>query len=169
MIIGSESQEESDRRESMMASFRESCARHGVPLSWALAIARHESHFRNLRSSEGQRDDLLGGSWGPMQVSSDRAKLLGIQRHMTPVERGEWLKEDPARGIEAGCQFIRNLMTRGADYLELVCAGFNGGPAWVDRRAIPRQTRETYIPDVLKFQAEYAFLDSPAQQEPAQA
>ncbi len=151
-----ESAAQAARRAKLMPAFRAAAAKHGVPLPWLLAIARKETGFANVRSAPGQRDDVLGGAWGPMQVTSETARVLGFAPRATLEARGKALLADPAAAIELGAKYLARLGGEfGAD-LERVAAGYNAGPGRVRSGQIPSATAQRYVPAVVAFARGYA-------------
>lgn len=161
--ITGERPSEAARRSQMMPDFRAAVAAYGMPLSWVLAFAAHETAFRNIRSAPGQRDDVLGGSFGPMQVSSVVAKELGCMPFTSHAARGEWILNDAARGIDLGTRYLLKLARRVGGDLARVAAAYNAGPGAVLGNKIPRTTRERYVPAILALQKRYASLDAVAE------
>jgi len=151
----SESAAQAARRAALMPAFRAAAQKHGVPLPWLLAIGRKESGFANVRSSPGQRDDVLGGAWGPLQVTSETARALGFAPGATLEARGRAMLADPAQAIELGAKYVARLAGEfGAD-LERVAAGYNAGPGRVRSGKVPTTTAQKYVPQVVAYAREY--------------
>lgn len=144
------------RREKLMPAFRAAAQKHGVPLPWLLAIARKETGFANVRSAPGQRDDLLGGAWGPMQVTSETARVLGFKPGAALEARGQAMLSDPAAAIELGAKYLTRLRGEFGQDLERVAAGYNAGPGRVRSGKIPPATAQRYVPAVVAFARQYA-------------
>jgi len=136
--------------------FRAAAARYGLPLGWLLAVARKESGFANVRSKPGQRDDELGGAWGPLQVTSATAKALGYAQAAAPEDRGRAILADPAVGIELGARYLARLVGELGPDLERVAAAYNAGPRRVRQGQIPARTLREYVPRVVAYAHEYA-------------
>lgn len=150
-----ESAAQAARREKLMPAFRAAAAKHGVPLPWLLAIARKETGFANVRSAPGQRDDVLGGAWGPMQVTSETARVLGFEPRATLEARGQAMLADPATAIELGAKYVARLVREFGSDLSRVAAGYNAGPGRVRRGQIPSSTAQRYVPAVVEFARAY--------------
>lgn len=164
-IIGTEDPHESARRTQLMDAFDSSCAASGIPVSLACAIARKETSFRNIRSAAGARDDVLGGAFGPMQVTSATARDMGYEPHMSLSARGERILSDPAIGISLGCKLLAKYRAMlGGDKCPIadMVAAYNCGPGRVPLR-VPTSTRVQYVPPVMKWMVEYAPLDAVAE------
>ncbi len=162
--IGTESVFEAYRREDWMAYFRASCAAHGIPLSWGLAIGRKESHFMNERSPRGAPDDALAGAWGPLQCTSALMHTLGYRRDLPELSeaRGEWALHDIGRAIDIGCHALQHMRDKlaadgAARDFAAVCVAYNAGPGNAEKgfRDLP------YVVPATAFQSEYTFLDAP--------
>lgn len=144
------------RREALMPAFEDSSARHSVPLSWILAIARKETGFQNIRSHPGASDDKLGGAWGPMQVTSAAAAApLGFMPRSSMEARGKAILLSAAVGIDLGAQLVARLRERVGEDLERVAAAYNAGAGAVLKGRIPTSTATQYVPAVVAFEAEY--------------
>lgn len=159
MKIGTETLQEAKRREAVMDIFRRCCGRWQVSLQLALAIARKETHFQNVRSKIGATDDKLGGAWGMCQITSETARSLGIKPGMTHVQRGAWLVSDPANGIDAGILYLRKLQQRFGFDLKKILAAYNAGPGAVMKNRIPKVTLEKYVPVASAYYEEYMASD----------
>ena len=151
-----ESAAQAARRAALMPAFRAAAAKHGVPLAWLLAVARKETGFANVRSAPGQRDDVLGGAWGPMQVTSETARVLGFAPGSSSEARGRALLSDPATAIELGAKYLARLAGEFGEDLERVAAGYNAGPGRVRSGQVPAATTQRYVPQVVAYAREYA-------------
>ncbi len=146
------------RRARLMPAFRGAAARHGLPLAWLLAVARKETGFANVRSRPGQRDDELGGAWGPLQVTGATAKALGFAPAVAPETRGQAILADPGLGVELGARYLARLVGELGPDLGLVAAAYNAGPRRVRQGQIPARTARAYVPRVLAYAHEYQGL-----------
>ena len=151
-----ESAAQAARRAALMPAFRAAAAKHGGPLAWLLSVARKESGFANVRSAPGQRDDVLGGAWGPMQVTSETARGLGFAPGASLEARGRAMLADPAAAIELGAKYLARLAGEFGSDLGRVAAGYNAGPGRVRSGQVPAATAQRYVPAVVDFAREYA-------------
>lgn len=135
------------RRAQMMPYLREAAARHGLPLAWLLAFAHKESQFQNLRSKLGARDDVRGGAFGPLQMTSETARRMGFLPSASHPERGRAILADPATGIDLGARYLARLVTELGPELTRVAAAYNGAG---------RLAREVYAPRVVALADRYA-------------
>lgn len=87
------------------------------------------------------------GAQGLMQLHPDTARRYGVADPF-----------DPAQNLNGGARYLRDLLARYHNNLELVLAAYNAGEEAVDRhgRHVPpyRETR-AYVPAVLKRYREY--------------
>lgn len=156
LAVSTENPATATRRARMLPLFARAAARHGVPLPWLLAFGRKESEFTNRRSAPGQRDDELGGAWGPLQVTSATARALGFAPEATHEARGQAILADPALGVELGARYIARLIGELGPDLIRVAAAYNAGPGRVKKGQVPARTRTEYVPRVLAYAHEYA-------------
>lgn len=80
-----------------------------------LAIGWHETRLKPLRSAAGLRDDELGGSWGPWQVASQTARVLGRPTGPATLGTDEASIRDQARTALAFANYaglLRRALTR---------------------------------------------------------
>lgn len=118
----------------LLAAFLRASREHRVDLDLLLSVAAAESHFRA---------DVVSrkGCIGIMQVKPSTARGFGID----PAEL-----TDPATNIDAGARYLKILLDRYDDKVELAISAYNAGPSRVrDRVPAIRETRE-YIARVSK-------------------
>jgi soluble lytic murein transglycosylase-like protein len=116
----------------------EAARARGIPVRFALAIARTESGFRSHSISST-------GAMGLMQLMPQTARSFGVTDPFDPA--------DNARGSLA---FIHTLWQRYSGDRRRVAAAYNAGPARVARRGklnIPAETRG-YTQRVAKYERE---------------
>lgn len=112
----------------------EAARAEGIPVSFALAIARAESGFRSHSISST-------GAMGVMQLMPATARRHGV---VDPF--------DPADNARGAAQFIRTLWTRYHGDKLRVAAAYNAGEGGVPRRGpmrVPQQTL-SYAATVMK-------------------
>lgn len=156
--LGTESGKECTRREALMDDFIEACEDYNVPVSWACAFSRRETHFQNVRSPAGATDDRRGGAWGPMQMTASTALDLGFRPSLTMQERGEAIGADANIGIDLGVQLLARLKKRFNGDLKKVACAYNAGPGAVINNKLTAGTL-LYAKDVVQFALEYESLD----------
>lgn len=156
IAVSTESPTAAARRARLMPLFRASSVRTGVPLAWLLAVARKESGFGNGRSAPGQRDDELGGAFGPLQVTSATAQAMGYAPGATHEARGRAILADPALGVELGARYLARLIGELGPDLPRVAAAYNAGPRRVRQGQVPARTLSEYVPKVVAYAHEYA-------------
>ena len=106
----------------------------GVSVELLAAIARQESSFRPTVVS-------ADGGYGLFQLTSESAK------------RGVFNLFDPFQNALGGAKYLKGLLDQFGGNELLAIAGYNAGPGRAHNP--PASTRNTYIPNVLKFLAEY--------------
>lgn len=114
----------------------EAARAEGIPVSFALAIARAESGFRSHSISST-------GAMGVMQLMPATARSHGV---VDPF--------DPADNARGAAQFIRTLWTRYHGDKMRVAAAYNAGAGGVPRRGpmrVPQQTL-SYAATVMKHE-----------------
>lgn len=165
MKVGTETDILAARRELLMPAFITAAFKAGIPVSWALAIARKETSFvAKAVSPLGAGDDRLGRAWGAMQVTSATAKDLGFMPELSLAERGKRILDDPAAGISLGCALLAKYQKRlGTIEFDDVAAAYNCGPGRVLDKRIPASTRNRYVPAARAFRLEYLQFDSVAE------
>lgn len=111
----------------LLAAFLRASREHRVDLDLLLSVAAAESHFRA---------DVVSrkGCIGIMQVKPSTARGLGID----PAEL-----TDPATNIDTGARYLKILLDRYDDKVELAISAYNAGPGRVkDRVPAIRETRQ---------------------------
>ncbi len=104
---------------------------------------------------------VVESGFDPAAVSPKGA--MGLMQLMPATARayGAVDASDPAQNINAGARYLRDLLNRYGDDLELVLAAYNAGEKAVERyqRQIPpfRETR-LYVPKVLRIYRELQTL-----------
>lgn len=119
--------------------FQAAAARFGLSESLLHAVAFTESRFRTHAVSPA-------GARGVMQLMPGTARDLGVD------------PADPAQNVMGGARYLRRLLDRFGNNLELALAGYNAGPEAVQRhKGIPpyRETR-SYVRQVISRLADEA-------------
>lgn len=119
--------------------FQAAAARFGLSESLLNAVAFTESRFRTRAVSPA-------GARGVMQLMPGTARDLGVD------------PADPVQNVMGGARYLRYLLDRFGNNLELALAGYNAGPAAVQRHnGIPpyRETR-SYVRQVISRLADEA-------------
>jgi soluble lytic murein transglycosylase len=106
-----------------------------VPADWLLAITRQESLFRKDAVSRADARGL-------MQMQPATALAVAKRWHL-PSPRGESLF-DPAVAVTLGAAYVRELLDRYGNQLDLALAAYNAGPASV-ARWLPAQPVEADV------------------------
>ena len=135
----------------LVAAFR----RAGLPGVWGIAIARQESDFNPHAVNHSAADARRGYSWGLCQMSLQTAQeTLGYRGD------GPGLT-DPGINATLAAQFVRRLVdghhldATAAAALGDVAALYNSGRLLAHA---PSSTATVYVPNVLRYAAEYAPL-----------
>lgn len=119
--------------------FQAAAAQFGLSESLLTAVAYTESRFRNRAVSPA-------GARGVMQLMPATARDLGVD------------PADPVQNVMGGARYLRYLLDRFGNNLELALAGYNAGPGAVLRhRGIPpyRET-QSYVRQVISRLADEA-------------
>jgi soluble lytic murein transglycosylase len=95
-----------------------------VPADWIFAVTRQESLFRKDAVSRADARGL-------MQMQPATAFAVAKRWHLPPP-RGESLF-DPAVAVTLGAAYLRELLDRYGNQLDLALAAYNAGPASVTR------------------------------------
>jgi len=144
----------------------------GRPISPALLArsAQYDSIIESASASTSIEPELLRAvivvesGFDAKAVSPKGAR--GLMQLMPATARafGARNASDPRQNVHAGARYLRALMDRYHDDLELVLAAYNAGEVAVERhnRQIPpfRETRD-YVPRVLRIYRELRALSSP--------
>ena len=124
----------------------EAARRAGVDAALLRAVIAVESAFDPRALSPK-------GAQGLMQLRPETARRYGVSRPF-----------DPRENLRAGASYIRDLLVRYGQNVELALAAYNAGEDAVDRhgRSIPpfAETR-AYVPAVLRFYRQF-LADGPA-------
>jgi soluble lytic murein transglycosylase-like protein len=130
---------------SVVARIRSAAARHGVDPAFALAIAKHESGFRQSAVSPK-------GARGVMQLMPGTAARYGADAR------------DLDQNIDAGVRYLRDLAELFGGDAALVAAAYNAGEHAVVKhgwRVPPYRETQTYVPRVLAAREQLWFQPSP--------
>lgn len=110
----------------------------GVNPALALAIAKQESGF----NPNAFGDQSVGGSYGLFQIHQ-------------PSHPGYKGKFDPKQNIQYGVGLLKSLNDRFGGDVNKVIQAYNAGAGAVSSGRIPASTRQTYLPNVLRFLNEF--------------
>jgi soluble lytic murein transglycosylase-like protein len=116
-------------------SIRMACGRHGVDYHLVKAVIRAESAFNHQAVSPK-------GAMGLMQLMPGTSRQLGV---VNPY--------DPFENVDGGVRYLRDLLVRFNNNLELALAGYNAGPEAVEKhRGIPPYSETVfYVQRVLSL------------------
>lgn len=140
-------------------------AQWGVPVSWLAAFAREESSFNPAAANVASSGDVArGGSWGLFAMTYTTAQGLGFTGPVPDaslVVGGHYFGSpdglmDPATNADLAAHLLSGFIGRGYGIAD-AAALYNSGKTLA--RA-PSSTRDTYVPNVVRFQQEYAALDA---------
>jgi soluble lytic murein transglycosylase-like protein len=151
----------SDARYQVLLKSAPELSEAGAPISAALLArsAEYDPIIEQAAELTSVRPELLRAvivvesGFDPEAVSKAGAK--GLMQLMPATARAYGARDasDPAQNVHAGARYLRDLIDRYGNDLELVLAAYNAGEAAVERygRAIPpyRETRR-YVPKVLR-------------------
>ncbi|MBQ0797820.1 MAG: transglycosylase SLT domain-containing protein [Porticoccaceae bacterium] len=142
--------------------FEDRVQQHQLPLPLIMALARQESAFNaGVVSPAGAR--------GLMQLMPATARFVAKQ-HKIPYKKTAELF-NPAKNIELGTQYYRDMLSRFGENRILATAAYNAGPHRVDRwlstsagklpfdawiETIPFKETRNYVQNVLAFSAIYS-------------
>lgn len=133
------------RFESVRRHFSAACSAYNIPMAWLCAIARQESGFkadaRVLTGGDGAR----GGAYGLCQMTLQTARLVGYTGDAEELSL-------PDMNCHVAAQLIYQLMNDGHRFFADIASAYNSGKPL--KRA-PESTRKTYVPNVLKYAAEF--------------
>ena len=104
---------------------RRTAAKHGLPVNFVLAVAKHESRFLSHRISHT-------GAMGVMQLMPGTADELGVGDPF-----------DPEQNAAGAARFLGKLWTRYGGNRQRVAAAYNAGPGAVPIRGPMRLSAET--------------------------
>lgn len=155
------------RLESLLPIFRRVADQHSVPISWPLALARQESGFVATAKNEIGPDGALGGAYGLTQITWQLAQSLGFQGTKAALL-------DPEIHLHLAVGYLAELKDKGLSFADVASTWNSGRTLSKLNQAINdfdrqgktsradrlRRTRDVYVPQVVKFQREYAVLDS---------
>jgi soluble lytic murein transglycosylase-like protein len=124
-----------DRASKYDAVIEESAKFHGVDANLVRAVIQQESGFNPLAKSPV-------GAMGLMQLMPGTAQDLGVTDPYNPVQN-----------IRAGVSYLKGLLVKFAQNVELALAAYNAGPAAVEKygNAVPpyRETKD-YVKRITK-------------------
>ncbi len=104
----------------------------GVPLSLLAAVAQEESNFQPNAVSRA-------GALGLLQVLPSTAQELSIDLN------------SPRSNVLAGARYLRHMLDRFNDSVELALAAYNAGPTAVERAGgPPSEETRVYVDDVVQ-------------------
>jgi hypothetical protein len=117
----------------------ETAQRYGVETALVHAVVRAESDFDHLAISSS-------GAQGLMQLMPGTASEVGVRNAFQPREN-----------LEGGVYYLRQLIDRFGGNQQLAVAGYNAGPAAVERFGGVPPYAETieYLQRVFRFRQEY--------------
>ncbi|MEQ1870219.1 MAG: lytic transglycosylase domain-containing protein [Vicinamibacterales bacterium] len=128
--------EASTRAEPYHDLILEHARKNGVRQSLVKAVIQVESAFNPIATSPK-------GAMGLMQLMPATARQFGVRNPY-----------DPAQNVEAGVQYLKQLLTRYDNDEGLALAAYNAGPAAVDRHGQtipPYQETKNYVVKVNKL------------------
>lgn len=182
MIISGASKKE--RLTKLLPIAKKVAAKNGVPLSWLLAFADHESGFKgDAIAGAGTADAERGGSFGLVQMSLKTARQLGYtgpapdlalvkgSTYIGPIAPGTIF--DAETNLTLGAKLMKQLSQSYGGRFEDVAAGYNSGKSTAKLQSLLNGGTLTdkqvasytnvltkYVPSVVSNQETYASFDS---------
>ncbi len=117
---------------------------HGLPEGLIHAVIATESAYDPNAVSRA-------GAVGLMQLMPDTARRYGVTN-----------RRDPAANLSAGTQYLKDLLERFGNDLELALAGYNAGENAVEKygnQIPPYDETQSYVRKVIKLYQEYPEQD----------
>jgi soluble lytic murein transglycosylase-like protein len=128
-------------RQRFSPAIAETAKRHDMPVGLLHAVIATESAYDPEAVSRT-------GAVGLMQLMPDTAKRYGIRN-----------RRDPAKNLSGGARYLKDLLLRFDNDIELALAGYNAGENAVEKygnQVPPFEETQTYVRKVMSLYREYA-------------
>jgi soluble lytic murein transglycosylase-like protein len=144
----------------LLASPPEERERTGKPANWLAKSAEFDAFIERAARSHAVRPELVRAvivvesAFNPNAVSNRGAVGLMQLRPATARRYGVANAFDPEQNIKAGVHYLRDLLTRYGNNLELTLAAYNAGEDAVERyghSVPPFAETQHYVPTVLRI------------------
>ncbi len=129
-------QTQADRLAKYAPLIQRAAAKHNVPIELICGVVLQESNAKCRAKSPA-------GAQGLMQLMPATAKRFGVTNSY-----------DPAQNIEGGTKYLRFLLDRFDNNVELALAGYNAGEGAVEKygnKIPPYKETQNYVPKVLGY------------------
>ena len=114
----------------------------GIPPSLALALVTQESSCNPNATSPANTNGTQ--DFGLFQLNSSNLASFGVTNPL-----------DPAQNINAGVNYLSQLYNQYGGNVQQTLAAYNAGPGNVAKGTVPASTTQTYVPNILNYQAQW--------------
>lgn len=114
----------------------------GIPPSLALAVVTQESSCNPNATSPANTNGTQ--DFGLFQLNSSNLASWGVTNPL-----------DPTQNINAGVNYLSQLYSQYGGNVQQTLAAYNAGPGNVAQGTVPAATTQTYVPNILNYQAQW--------------